>query len=103
MRPKEQRDGGQNDLFRAGLGDCRANEGRNAESLFRLRRPWSRFCDDRFTSIPAGRNAEDPMRAVSGQGGYPRSVERPQGEGRCINFQDHAGCSRLQLHHHWRA
>ncbi len=33
------------------------------------------------------------MRAVSGQGGYPWSVERPQGEGRCINFQDDAGCS----------
>ena len=32
--------------------------------------------------------SEDPMRAVSGQGGYPWSIERPQGEGRCTNSQD---------------
>src|SRR5271166_4915298 len=28
------------------------------------------------------------MRAISGQGGYPWSVERPQGEGRCTNSRD---------------
>ena len=31
---------------------------------------------------------EDPMRAVGGEGRYPLSAERLQGEGRCLNFQD---------------
>src|ERR1700676_2568495 len=31
---------------------------------------------------------EDPMRVRGGQGRSPWSVEGPQGEGRCTNFQD---------------
>jgi hypothetical protein len=31
---------------------------------------------------------KDPMRAIGGQGGYPWSVERPQGEDRCISSRD---------------
>jgi hypothetical protein len=35
-----------------------------------------------FSRIPSVHNGEDPMRAIGGEGRYPWSAERLQGEGR---------------------